>query len=77
MTLHPPQPPAQPGIAGSAHLSGEQFGELLARSAGSPEPSDALAEAHLRICEQCSAELAALRESLKSQQATRSQSGSS
>lgn len=64
MTLQPPQPPAPSGIAGCAHLTGEQFGELLARSAGSPEPPDALAEAHLRTCEQCAAELAALRESL-------------
>jgi anti-sigma factor RsiW len=64
MTLQPPQPPAQPGIAGCAHLTGEQFGELLARSAGSLELPDALAEAHLRACERCAAELAALRESL-------------
>jgi anti-sigma factor RsiW len=64
MTPQPPQPPAQPSIAGCGHLTGEQFGELLARSAGSPEPLDPLAEAHLRTCEQCAAELAALRESL-------------
>jgi anti-sigma factor RsiW len=64
MTLQPPRTPAQPGTAGCAHLTGEQFGELLARSARSPEPSDALAEAHLRTCEQCAAELATLRESL-------------
>ena len=62
--LQPPQPPARPCIAGRGHLTGEQFGELLARSSGSPEPSDALAEAHLRACAQCAAELAALRESL-------------
>ena len=64
MTLQPPQPSAQSGIAGCAHLTGEQFGELLARSANSPQPSDLLAETHLRTCEQCSAELASLRESL-------------
>jgi len=44
------------------HLTEEQFGELLAPSA---ETSDrALAEAHLASCEQCSAELASLRDSL-------------
>src|SRR4051812_7171096 len=46
----------------STHLTEEQFGELLAPS---PESSDrTLAEAHLASCEQCSAELASLRDSL-------------
>ena len=44
------------------HLTEEQFGELLAPST---EKSDrALAEAHIASCEQCSAELASLRDSL-------------
>ena len=44
------------------HLTEEQFGELLAPST---ETSDrALAEAHIASCEQCSAELASLRDSL-------------
>jgi anti-sigma factor RsiW len=54
---HPPE--AQPN---TRHLTEEQFGELLAPSA---ETSNlALAEAHLASCEQCSAELASLRDSL-------------
>lgn len=68
-----PQPPMHPGIAqdyplGNSHLTEEQFGDLLARSDGSPDADlgsiDPLAEAHLRTCEQCAAELAGLRESL-------------
>ncbi len=46
----------------NSHLTEEQFGELLAPST---ETSDrALAEAHIASCEQCSAELAGLRDSL-------------
>ena len=59
-----PQPPTQPDTTGCAHLTAEQFGELLARSPGSPSLVDAVAEAHLRTCEQCAAELAGLRESI-------------
>jgi anti-sigma factor RsiW len=55
--IHPPitQPNAQ-------HLTEEQFGELLAPSA--EDSNRALAEAHIASCEQCSAELASLRDSL-------------
>lgn len=51
-----------------AHLTSEQFGELVAWSG--PDASDAadasmaLAEAHLLHCERCAAELAGLRQSL-------------
>jgi len=68
-----PQPPMQLGIVdstpvGSFHLTEQQFGDLLARSSGSsdpdPDPIDPAAEAHLRTCEQCAAELAGLLESI-------------
>ena len=38
-----------------AHLTAEQFGELLAGSAPDASPQDALVESHLLACEQCSA----------------------
>jgi len=64
-----PQLTTQPGIADSAplgetHLTGEQFGELMARSAEAAGPELALAEAHLQVCERCAAELASLREAI-------------
>jgi anti-sigma factor RsiW len=67
-----PQPPMQFDIVdstpvGDLHLTEQQFGDLLARSAGSPDPGsdvDPVAEAHLRTCEQCAAELAGLLESI-------------
>jgi hypothetical protein len=46
----------------SQHLSEAQFGELLAQPA--QVESTGLAEAHLQDCEQCTEELAGLRESL-------------
>lgn len=54
-----PQPPA---AHGEAHLTGEQFGELLARftEAAGTEPTPA--EVHLQACEACATELASLRE---------------
>lgn len=60
---------SQPGNDGRAalgetHLTGEQFGELLARSTEAAGGDTALAEAHLLVCEQCAAELASLRESI-------------
>jgi anti-sigma factor RsiW len=48
-------------IGAAGHLSEDQFGDLLASSAG---PRLAFAEAHLLDCDQCAAELASLRESL-------------
>ncbi len=48
---------------GEGHLTEEQFGELIAasvRTAAETSP----AEAHLRSCEQCAAEIAGLRECL-------------
>jgi hypothetical protein len=47
-----------------AHLTAEQFGELLAGSAPDASPQDAFVEAHLLACEQCSAELDELRQSI-------------
>lgn len=44
------------------HLTEEQFGELLGPSAETA--NRACAEAHIAACEQCSAELASLRDSL-------------
>ncbi len=49
---------------GEAHLTGEQFGELLARFTEDAGPEPTLAEAHLQACEACSAELASLREAI-------------
>jgi predicted anti-sigma-YlaC factor YlaD len=49
---------------GEAHLTGEQFGELLARFTETAERESTLAEAHLQACEACSAELASLREAI-------------
>jgi anti-sigma factor RsiW len=49
---------------GEGHLTEEQFGELIAAFAKSAAADTALAEAHLSSCEQCSAELAGLRECL-------------
>ena len=49
---------------GEAHLTGEQFGELLARFTEDVGPEPTLAEAHLQVCETCSAELASLREAI-------------
>jgi anti-sigma factor RsiW len=45
-------------------LTGEQFGELLARFTEEVGPEPTLAEAHLQVCEACSAELASLREAI-------------
>ena len=51
-----------------AHLTSDQFGELVVRSGPSAidaaDASVVLAEAHLLGCEQCAAELAGLRQSL-------------
>jgi anti-sigma factor RsiW len=49
---------------GEGHLTGEQFGELLARFTEGVGPEPTLAEAHLQGCEACSAELASLREAI-------------
>jgi anti-sigma factor RsiW len=54
-----PQPPA---AHGEAHLTGEQFGELLARFTEAVGPEPTPAEAHLQACEACATELASLRE---------------
>ena len=61
---------AKSGIAlcaplGNAHLTGEEFGALLAISATQgADPELARAEAHLLACEACAAELAGLREAI-------------
>jgi len=59
-----PQLTLLPGIADRTHLTGEQFGELLAGSTATNSPASSAAEAHLLACEKCAAELATLRESL-------------
>jgi len=53
-------PPPDAG-QGGAHLTGEQFGELLSRFTETPEGELTPAEVHLRACEVCSTELANLR----------------
>lgn len=59
-----PQLAYQPGIVPrTAHLTEDQFDELLAASSRTSAPTSP-AEAHLLSCEQCAAELASLRESL-------------
>jgi anti-sigma factor RsiW len=45
----------------SAHLTEDQFGELLAHASG---PALESAEAHLLACDQCASELAGLRDSV-------------
>jgi hypothetical protein len=62
-----PQLALEPTIAGhlgGPHLTEEQFGELLAQPAGPVNSAIVAAEAHLLTCEQCAAELTALRASL-------------
>ena len=64
-----PQLALKPGIIAlpdpsQIHLTEEQFGELIVASASSTDTSVTHAEAHMRCCEQCAAELASLRESL-------------
>jgi anti-sigma factor RsiW len=49
---------------GEVHLTGEQFGELMAGSAEAAGADVALVEAHLLVCERCAAELANLREAI-------------
>jgi hypothetical protein len=49
---------------GGSHLTGEQFGELMAGKTEAAGVELALAEAHLLVCEQCAAELASLREAI-------------
>lgn len=53
------QPHAHPT---QAHLTDDQFGELVER--GALEIGNAAAEAHLRTCKQCSAELTSMHEAL-------------
>ena len=63
-----PQLRTQPGLADSApgesHLTGEQFGELMAGTTEAAGGESTSAEAHLKACEQCAAELASLREAI-------------
>lgn len=49
---------------GKSHLTGEQFGELMAGTTEAAGGELALAEAHLLMCEQCAMELASLREAI-------------
>jgi anti-sigma factor RsiW len=51
-------------MLGENHLTGEQFGELMAGTTEAAGGELALAEAHLLVCEQCAAELASLREAI-------------
>jgi hypothetical protein len=60
---------SQPGndccaALGEDHLTGEQFGELMAWSTEAASPELAVAEAHLLVCELCAAELANMREAI-------------
>jgi hypothetical protein len=48
----------------AAHLTEDQFGELLAASSRTAASGNSDAQAHLLSCERCAAELASLRESL-------------
>jgi hypothetical protein len=66
LTLLPNMVPRRPGAAHltPAHLTEDQFGELLSVRTSAVYPALASAEAHLLACEQCAAELAGLRESL-------------
>jgi hypothetical protein len=64
-----PQFAPQPCIAAGvhlrdAHLTEDQYGELLAQSTEITDSPSAPADAHVLTCEQCAAELATLRESL-------------
>jgi anti-sigma factor RsiW len=49
---------------GENHLTGEQFGELMAGTTEAAGGELALAEAHLLVCEQCAMELASMREAI-------------
>jgi anti-sigma factor RsiW len=51
-------------VPGEGHLTGEQFGELLARFTEDDGTEPTPAEAHLQACEACTAELASLREAI-------------
>lgn len=51
-------------LSSTPHLTEAQFGELLAAPARTADSALSPAEAHVRACEQCAAELDALRESL-------------
>ena len=63
-----PQLRTQPGLAdnapGESHLTGEQFGELMAGTTEAAGGESTSAEAHLKACEQCAAELASMREAI-------------
>ncbi len=63
-----PQLRTQPGLADSApgesHLTGEQFGELMAGTTEAAGGESTSAEAHLKACEQCAAELASMKEAI-------------
>lgn len=52
------------GSSGTAHLTEDQFGELLSQPARTDGAALTSAEAHLLACDQCAAELTGLRESL-------------
>jgi len=52
-----------PPPVNAVHLTDDQFGALLAARAGSGSGDDTAAEAHLRSCALCTAELEGLRES--------------
>jgi anti-sigma factor RsiW len=63
-----PQLTTQHGIGdnapGEQHLTGEQFCELMAGYTKAAGAESTPAEAHVKACEQCSAELASLREAV-------------
>jgi anti-sigma factor RsiW len=50
---------------GESHLTGEEFGELMAGTTEAAGVELTLAETHLLVCEQCAAELASLRETIR------------
>jgi anti-sigma factor RsiW len=49
---------------GESHLTGEEFGELMAGTTEAAGGELALGEAHLLVCEQCAMELASMREAI-------------
>jgi hypothetical protein len=51
-------------LSGYAHLTEDQFGELLATSAPAVDSNSASVESHLLSCKQCACEVASLREAV-------------
>jgi hypothetical protein len=49
---------------GESHLTGEQFGELMAGTTEAAGGESTSAEAHLKACKQCAEELASMKEAI-------------